>query len=171
MMTDAYLSPDRMFRYWLLRQWNPALQLLALIGSNPSTADENKDDPTIRKEVGFAARLGFGGIIKLNVGAYRATNPKDWKAAADPFGPANTIDHLQGYLIRFAPGKVIAAWGKPCMSSPRGVRRAEEITRAIVGMECWGRNGDGSPKHPLMLPYSTQLEPFGLILSESGGAR
>jgi hypothetical protein len=31
----------------------------------------------------------------------------------------------------------------------------------ISGLECWGRNTDGSPKHPLMLSYSTPLEKFG----------
>jgi hypothetical protein len=149
-----------MFRYWLLRTWDGALPLMALIGSNPSTADEEKNDPTIRKEIGFAERLGFGGILKLNVGAFRATAPKDWKAARDPFGPENTVVHLQGYLNKFAPGTVIAAWGKPCLTSQRGVHRAEAIKQNIRGMMCWGRNGDGSPRHPLMLSYSTELEPF-----------
>jgi hypothetical protein len=160
MNTDAYLSDDGMFRYWLMRQWNPALRMMALIGCNPSKAGKVDNDPTIRKEIGFAERLGFGGILKLNVGAYVATDPRDWKAARDPFGPANTIDHLQGYLIKWQPSIVIAAWGRPCMSSQRGQHRAEAITKMILGMKCWGRNADGSPRHPLMLPYSTQLEPF-----------
>ena len=99
MRTEAYLSDDRAFRYWLLRYWNESLPLMALIGSNPSTADEKKDDPTIRREIGFAERLGFGGILKLNVGAFRATNPKDWKDARDPFGPGNSIEYLQGELM------------------------------------------------------------------------
>ncbi len=160
MITDAYLSDDRLFRYWLLRTWDEKLPLLALIGSNPSVADESKDDPTIRKEIGFAERLGFGSILKLNVGAFRATNPRDWKAAIDPFGPENTITHLQGYLAKFSPGTTVAAWGRPCLTSQRGIHRAEAIKKNIRGMMCWGRNGDGSPRHPLMLPYSTKLELF-----------
>jgi hypothetical protein len=160
MRTEAYLSDDRLFRYWLLRVWDESLPLLAIIGSNPSTADEETDDPTIRKEIGFARQLGFGGILKLNVGAFRATKPKDWKAARDPFGPGNSIDCLQGYLVKFTPAKVIAAWGKPCLLSERGRHRADAIKRNILGMYCWGRNADGSPRHPLMLPYSTPLEPF-----------
>lgn len=160
MRSDAYFSDDGMFRYWLLRQWNPALPLMALIGSNPSVAGKVDNDPTIRKEIGFATRLGFGGIFKLNVGAFIATDPRDWKAARDPFGPGNSIYHLQGYLIKWQPSLVIAAWGKPCMSSQRGQLRAEAIKKNIIGMKCWGRNGDGSPRHPLMLPYSTQLEAY-----------
>jgi len=160
MITEAYISDDRLFRYWLLRVWDPSLPLFALIGSNPSTADENKDDHTIRKEIGFGTRLGFGGLLKLNIGAYRATNPKDWASSADPFGAGNSIDSLQGYLIKFAPHLVVAAWGKPCLCSERGRARAAEVGKNILGMKCWGRNADGSPKHPLMLPYTAVLEPF-----------
>ena len=158
--SNALFSDDRIFRYWLLRRWNLAQGLMAVIGCNPSTADETENDPTIRKTIGFAERLGFGGVLMLNVGAYRATDPKDWKAARDPFGPGNSVEHLQGYLGKWEPSIVIAAWGKPCMSSQRGQMRAESIKRYILGMKCWGRNGDGSPRHPLMLPYSTQLENF-----------
>jgi hypothetical protein len=160
MKTDALLSDDRMFRYWLLRQWNAALRLMAVIGCNPSKADETVDDPTIRKVIGFAERLNFGGVLMLNVGAFRATDPKEWKAARDPFGPSNTIDHLQMFLVKWEPSLVVAAWGKPCMASQRGIHRAEAIKQNILGMKCWGRNGDGSPRHPLMLAYSTELEPF-----------
>lgn len=160
MRTEAYLSDDRLFRYWLLRQWNPALRLMAVIGCNPSTADEKENDHTIRKLIGFTERLNFGGFLMLNVGAFRATDPRDWKDSRDPFGPSNSVEHLRGYLIKWQPSLVIAAWGKPCMSSIRGQHRAESIKRNILGMKCWGKNADGSPRHPLMLPYATDLEPF-----------
>jgi hypothetical protein len=160
MKTDALISDCGKFRYWLLRQWNPAMDLMAVIGCNPSTADAEKDDPTIRKVKGFAERLGYGGILMLNVGAFRATDPKKWRSATDPFGPGNTIEHLHTYLFKWHPRIIVAAWGKPLMLSERGQRRAEEIKKMILGMKCWGRNGDGSPRHPLMLPYSTELEAF-----------
>ena len=160
MRTEAYLSDDRVFRNWLLRVWDEALPIYVVIGTNPSKADERENDPTIRKVIGFGKRLGIGGALMLNVGAFRATDPRDWKAASDPFGPENTVEHLQGYIIKFAPVLVVAAWGKPCMSSQRGVHRAEAIKQNIRGMKCWGRNGDGSPRHPLMLAYSTELEQF-----------
>lgn len=160
MRTEAYLSKDRLFRYWLLRVWNEALPIYAVIGTNPSKADERKNDPTIRKEIGFGERLSFGGVLALNVGAFRATDPKEWKVARDPFGPENTIEHLRAYLVNFAPTLVVAAWGKSCMSSMQGAFRANLIKREILGMKSWGKNADGSPRHPLMLSYSTQLEPF-----------
>jgi hypothetical protein len=160
MRSEAYLSEDRVFRYWLLRVWTEDVPIYATISSNPSVADELENDPTIRKVMGFGKLLGYGGVLMLNVGAFRATDPKDWKDATDPFGPRNTIECLQTYLEQFKPALVVAAWGKPCMLSQRGQHRAEAIKKAIPGMKCWGRNADGSPRHPLMLPYTTTLEPF-----------
>lgn len=160
MISDAYFSADRLYRYWLFRYWNPNLPFLALIGCNPSVAAEVDNDHTIRKEIGFAEKLGFGGIFKLNVGAFIATDPKEWKAARDPFGPENTIGHIQDHLQRISPGATVACWGRPCTASQRGAMRAEEIKRRIIGLQCFGRNGDGSPRHPLMLSYETPLEPF-----------
>jgi hypothetical protein len=160
MKRDAYISRDGLFRYWLLRVWDEARPIYALIGSNPSIADAKVDDHTIRKEIGFGKQLGYGGLLKLNVGAFRATVPRDWRIAIDPLGPENTIEQLQRYLGKFSPTVVVAAWGKPCMSHRIGRERAAEIERTIVGMMCWGRNADGSPRHPLPLPYTAPLEPF-----------
>ena len=160
MRSEAYLSEDRIFRYWLLRVWEETQPIYAVISCNPSSADELENDNTIRRIIGFGKLYGYGGVLMLNVGAFRATDPKDWKAAADPFGPRNTIECLQTYLNQFKPMLTVAAWGKPAMISQRGVHRAEAIKKAITGMRCWGRNTDGSPRHPLMLPYTTELEPF-----------
>lgn len=153
----AYLSSDRQFRYWLLRQWSDLIPLLCVIGVNPSTADERKDDATIRKDIGFAKRLGYGGILKLNVGAFRATDPRDWRRAADKIGPENTPAHLLKYISEFGVSRVVAAWGK---NGNHAKPECAAIMAAIPNMWCWGLNGDGTPVHPLMLAYSTPLVRF-----------
>jgi hypothetical protein len=56
---------------------------------NPSTADENKDDPTIRRCVQFASSWGCGGLCMANLFALRATKPAELFAARDPIGPGN----------------------------------------------------------------------------------
>jgi hypothetical protein len=165
--TEAYLSRDRRYRYWLLRAWDDALPLLCVIGLNPSTADEQEDDPTIRKTIGFARRLGYGGVLMLNVGAYRATDPREWKQAADPFGRENTVAHLKGTIERFRPACIVAAWGRNC-AAHRGLLRAHEIMRQIPDLQCWGRNLDRTPRHPLMLAYTTPLEPLLKALHADG---
>lgn len=162
MRSEAYLSEDRKYRYWLLRQWDERLPIAAIIGVNPSTADEKSNDQTIRKDMGFASRLGCGGILKLNVGAYRETNPRKWRKVFDPIGPENTAAHIAQYIKQFNASPVIAAWGK---NGNYFIGRCEAIAREIPDLYCLGRNGDGSPRHPLMLPYSTPLERFTMPLA------
>lgn len=162
MIREAYLSNCRRYRYWLTRVWDGSLPMYAVIGLNPSTADATVDDATIRKEIGFGQRLGFGGLLMLNVGAYRATDPREWHKAADPFGPENSLAHLQTYISRFKPDRVVAAWGKNVTKSRHATSRCTAITGAIPDLWCWGRNGDKTPRHPLMLSYSTVLEILGV---------
>ena len=87
----ARFSVDRKYRYALWRHWNGNKErnYVAFVGLNPSTADEKTDDPTIRRCMGFARSWGFNGIWMINAFAFRATKPKDMKAAIDPIGPDN----------------------------------------------------------------------------------
>jgi hypothetical protein len=156
MRSEAFLSEDRRFRYWLLRVWDESLPVLCFIGVNPSTADETKDDPTIRREIGFAKREGCGGILKLNLYAYRATKPADmWKAQKSGVdiigGSQNWVDALKGYTNRFGCSKVVASWGR------QGAKRGPDFVMRWPGMLCFGRNEDGTPKHTLYLKNDTQL--------------
>ncbi len=159
MRKGARLSKDRRYRYWLIRRWDENHPLLCVIGLNPSTADAMQDDPTLRKVIGFAMDLGFGGVLVLNVGAYRTKDPREWKNAADPFGPENTIYHLKRYITRFRPAKIVVAWGKNCTSDAA----REGVTRFLSEfprVHCWGTNADGSPRHPGRIAYSTPLVLF-----------
>jgi len=106
---SAVFSPCRTWRYVLERVWWPRDQhRVPFLGLNPSTADEIEDDPTVRRCLGYAKQWGFGGMIMLNIFAFRATNPRVMKAAADPVGPDN-----DGCLTTVANRVtlVVAAWG------------------------------------------------------------
>lgn len=154
MQTAAYFSPNRTYRYWLQRSWEPGLPVLAVIGLNPSTADEVADDPTIRKVIGFAERLECGGILMLNLGAYRATKPAVWRTALDPIGPENRVDDLQRYLYGRNVLYTVAAWGS---NGRYALAQCKAVREGIQDLWCWGTTSDGWPRHPLMLPYSTKL--------------
>src|SRR4051812_36665193 len=86
---DAILSVCKTFRYELRRVWNDNLSPLVIGMLNPSTADAENDDPTIRRIKKRAWMLGCGSLIVWNLGAARATSPIDWKSARDPIGPDN----------------------------------------------------------------------------------
>lgn len=73
----AIISECGKYRYQLWRIWDDTKPKVLFIMHNPSTADANEDDPTIRRCIGFAKRWGYGGIYVGNLFAFRATDPKD----------------------------------------------------------------------------------------------
>lgn len=154
--TDALLSADTIYRYWLSRRLAPGGRTIAFIGLNPSTADGTVDDPTVRREVGFARAWGFDWYLKGNIYAYRATNPKDLpRALVDIHGPDNLV-HLQ-WIVEKAE-IVVAAWGAVTLDC-LGNTTAGWI-RSLAHSRCLGRNQDGSPRHPLYLSKDTPLTVF-----------
>jgi len=158
---SAVISPDGQYRYRLERHGLTGAGAVAWIMVNPSTADAEADDATIRKVVGFSERLGAGWIIVGNVFAYRATDVKRLAGVEDPHGPENDR-HLREIMGDAAT--VIVGWG-PTAKLPkllrhrymRVVRIAAEIGRPLM---CFGTAQDGHPRHPLMLAYDTPLVPW-----------
>jgi hypothetical protein len=75
----AAFSEDRRHRYELWRIWDRKVRKMVVIGLNPSTADETKNDPTIRRCINFAQRERCGGLVMLNLFGFRATDPKVMK--------------------------------------------------------------------------------------------
>jgi hypothetical protein len=82
-------SPCRQYRYRLWKRWDLSKPSVAFIGLNPSTADENKLDPTLKRLQTFAQSWGFGGMEMLNLFAYRSTDPKGLNNVDDPIGHGN----------------------------------------------------------------------------------
>ena len=155
MIRTALISTCGVYRYELRRHWGEpdSQNIMAICGANPSTADAQVDDATIRREIGFAKREGCDGLVKVNVGAFRATNPKDCPGGVETFGPANLLALLK--VAKECP-VVVCAWG--AVADPYCVRRAlEAFDRAGSILMCFGMNGDGSPKHPLYLPLNRPL--------------
>jgi hypothetical protein len=156
---SARLSEDGLYRYELARRWalGPTARFIML---NPSTADAELDDPTIRRCVGFARALGCGGIVVANLYAYRATRPADLWRAADPVGPRN--DHiLRELAARTAAtgAPLIAAWGARVRPDRvEAVLHLLEAAGARDLLTALGVTKDGAPRHPLYLPSSARPE-------------
>ena len=90
MERSANFSRCRRYRYALWRRWAPGDDYVLLVGLNPSTADHRRDDPTIRRCIGFARDWGYSGLCVANLFAFRATYPRDLFAADDPVAPLRT---------------------------------------------------------------------------------
>jgi hypothetical protein len=158
----AVISEDGVYRYSLVRRWAWGLDVRPahFIMLNPSTADAELDDPTIRRCVGFARALGCGGIVVANLYAYRATRPADLWRAADPVGPRN--DHiLRELAARTAAtgAPLIAAWGARVRPDRvEAVLHLLEAAGARDLLTALGVTKDGAPRHPLYLPSSARPE-------------
>lgn len=153
MQKSAIISPCGLYRYHLSRFWGPdECSVCCFIGLNPSTADANLDDPTIRRCINFAKAWGFDGLWMVNLFAFRATKPGDMKGAADPVGPDND-DHLGEAIMQAS--LTIAAWG--VHGSYKG-RDKQVIARYGHDdrISCLGLTKDGHPKHPLYLKADTK---------------
>ncbi|WP_228260815.1 DUF1643 domain-containing protein [Marinobacter orientalis] len=110
MKTDAAFSDCRNYRYALWRVWDEARPYVAIIGLNPSTADEFQNDPTINRCISFAQFWGYGGVCVVNLFAFRATVPADMMRVKAPAGPEN--DKWLVEISRSA-GAVVAARQPP----------------------------------------------------------
>jgi hypothetical protein len=146
------------YRYILRRAWLSGDGRRACwIMLNPSTADEQKDDPTVRKCIGFSSRLGLSGLVVLNLYALRATNPCHLWATADPVGRLNDRvmwDALQTARARNWP--VICAWG--AHARPERLADVSKLLRSMIEQpHCLGVTVAGQPRHPLYVPYSAAL--------------
>ncbi len=160
---SAVFSSCRTWRYSLGREVDPLLGrgTLLLLGVNPSDADEETNDQTIRKDMGFCRVLGFARITKGNLFAYCSKDIRGLRDAADPIGPDN--DEALRRLMGEADA-VVACWG-PTAKVPRALRgRWREVTAIAaemgVALQCFGTAKDGQPLHTLTLSYRLPLRPW-----------
>lgn len=154
----AFFSPCRTWRYLLWREWRVAENSdpqrdVAFIGLNPSTADENADDPTIRRCIGFAKAWGYDGILMLNLFAFRATDPADMKRAVDPVGPENDAKILESVG---AAAIVVAAWGQHGAYRSRAFDVRKKLLKDF-DVKCLGKTNNGHPRHPLYVRGDAKL--------------
>lgn len=154
----ARLSDCGTYRYTLGRRWTQDLSAGAavFVMLNPSTADAEVDDPTIRRCIGFAKALGCGGLHVVNLYAFRATKPADLWKAADPIGPDN--DEVLRETFKAAGREarpVIAAWG--ANAAPLRAQFVTTIARAAgASLTALGVTKGGQPRHPLYVPATAR---------------
>ena len=150
----ALISPNGRFRYWLTRG-TPGRRV-CFVMLNPSTADAEQDDPTIRRCLGFMESWGFSELLVLNLYGFRATDPKDLKANHYPPGPDNG-DHWRELLP--TAGLVVCAWGVNAQQHQVDYFR-RVAARLEIPLYCLGVTADEQPRHPLYLKADSLPEPW-----------
>lgn len=151
--SEAVYSPCERYRYQLTRIWDPDGRKALFIMLNPSTATEVQNDPTVERCERRARTLGFGQFRVTNIFAWRDTDPKAMRAAADPVGPEN--DRLIADSLPWAD-QIIAAWGTHGAHLGRGAQVEALLRSSGRPVYHLGLSKDGHPKHPLYIAYATQ---------------
>lgn len=146
--SSALFSPYRVYRYRLSRAWGDAPPLVFLM-LNPSTANETDNDPTVERCERRARAGGYGGLEVVNIFALRSTDPRALYSHPDPIGPENDQHILDACRL----GTVVCGWGQHGNLGQRGARIREMLERKGVQPHVLRLNGDGSPTHPLYVPY------------------
>lgn len=148
---ECIFSPCRTWRYVLRHSWgahdiDTPERAVAWIALNPSTADENRLDPTLRRIRGFSAAWGFDTFYMLNLFAFRATDPRDMRRASDPVGPDN-----DRWIHDFASRTefIVCAWGRHGLFKAR----QDDVMQMLSNYDLryLEKTQDGIPKHPLYL--------------------
>ena len=138
----AQFSECRKFRYSLWRIWDNRKGYVNFVCLNPSTADEEKNDPTVIRCVTYARDWGYGGLYMTNIYAYRATDPKELLIHEEVVGLEND-SYLE--LVSLGADLTIAAWGK------HGAMRGGNVLKILHNPHYLTMTKDGEPGHPLYL--------------------
>lgn len=170
---SAHISECGTYRYNLMRSMvkpqpnttSVTLNQMTFVMLNPSTADADKDDPTIRRCIGFAEREGCNVLHVVNLFALRATDPAALSKAVHPVGPENDRFLLNGITTASI---AVMAWG----AHPFAINRAEWLRRELRGRRvfCLGTTKEGHPRHPLYVRNDQPLQEWTLS-SEGSGKR
>lgn len=171
MKNQCYFSDCRRWRYSLLHRFDDQEsslfgvlsgdgipeKILPWIGLNPSTADEQQLDPTLRRVASFSKREGYDGFVMLNLFAWRDTKPEDMMRQVDPVGRDND-EVLKAWAKK--AGRVVCAWGNHGGYMSRWRKVAGMLQDCGAELLCLGTNADGSPKHPLYVKGDSEMAPW-----------
>lgn len=156
-VSAAHYSACERYRYSLERCWNPAGRRALFVLLNPSTATEVRNDPTVERCERRARAWGYGAFRLCNLFAWRATDPRAMRIAADPVGDANDA-MLEESAV--AADLILCGWGRHGAHLGRG--RAVEARLRSARLRLWhlGLTRDGQPRHPLYVGYRVEPEPW-----------
>ena len=150
------------YRYILgTRGKNP----LICIGINPSTAEPDNLDNTLKSVERIALGNGFDSFIMFNVYAQRATSPDDMEKQCNLLLHKENLEAFRYVLSISEKPAVWAAWGAIIEKRkylPDCVRDMLEAGKEFgASWYCAGAiTKKGHPHHPLYLRKDEKLKPF-----------
>ena len=147
MISEAIFSNDKRYRYQLKRLWDITLPSILFIGLNPSPANAKKNDPTLRRLIGFTKAWGYGGFILCNLYAFCTPSPAELFRQIDPIGKGN-----DRWIKKSANDvdRVVLMYGNHGLKN----NRAQKVIQQFINPYCIAISKRNMPKHPLYLSYT-----------------
>lgn len=165
MIRQAIISECGNYRYRLQRRWGAAdAKPCVFVMLNPSTADAEQDDPTIRRCIGFAEKLGFTTLEVVNLFAWRAKSPKALLSVGPDRDPCGVHNQRAFVEVLAKPGMIVCAWGAhgghlgQDQTALGWIDQYNDTDAPVVAL---GLTKGGQPRHPLYLPSDARPVPFG----------
>src|ERR1700760_1997419 len=154
----AVLSDCQTYRYTLQRYVKPpvaSFRWVAWVLNNPSTADHDTDDATVRRAWAFTESGGYNGMFFVNTNPYRSTDPRGQRLP-----PAQVLAYNDAYLIECMAQcqLTVCGWGDGAM--PELVKRAALVLHACGPLHALRVTKSDNPTHPLYLPGNLQPQPW-----------
>lgn len=153
----AHFDATGRYRYSLGRQWRRHGPQVTFIMLNPSQADAERDDPTLRACLQFAQRWEYASLAVVNLFAYRTPHPKALVKAAEPVGAGCDRALLTAAT---AADRIILAWGNWGKLLDRDRAVLKLLMPHQHKLYCLGRNQTQQPRHPLYVKRTTEPIPW-----------
>ena len=138
---------------------------LICIGINPSTAQPDDLDNTLKSVERIALGNGYDSFLMFNVYAQRATNPDTMEKICNPLLHKENMEAFRYVLSLSKEPGIWAAWG--AIIEKRGYLKDCVRDMLSIGKEygahwyCAGAiTKKGHPHHPLYLRKDEKLRPF-----------
>ncbi|THT96053.1 DUF1643 domain-containing protein [Lampropedia puyangensis] len=162
-MYDIY-HPDEndQWRYTLGRS---GAKPLITIGLNPSTATQERLDPTVTRVERVGLQNGFDGFIMLNLYPVRATKYEDLPATADPVAYQRNLQAIERVIAAHPKAVLWAAWGDSIGARTYFGQARDDLYGLLAKHNpAWHHFGTltdkGNPRHPSRLQYNWEFSPF-----------
>ncbi len=143
---------------------------LIVIGLNPSTANANESDATMRRIMGYAERNGFDSFIMFNLYPQRTTNPNGLDSELDESKHESNLEAIKDSIKGIENPTILLGYGnnirirgylKKCLKDIIGILM--EYTPSFVKIGQYTKMG--VPRHPSRGSYKelTQVDINSLI--------
>ena len=148
-LRKAKFSFDKKHRYELSRHWDLNKSDILFIMLNPSIANEDIDDPTIKRLISFTREFKYGGFFVANLFTYITPYSKTLDTS---IGLTKlNLKTIKNFVNKV--DEVVYAWGN-------SIKEPKELKNFVKNPKCFGKNLNGTPKHPLYLSSNSKLIKF-----------